>query len=147
MEICAVSRSLPAVLAFGLFLWVLLMPGETAAGSPVLGGPCAYQRYPGRARILSITPVTPPGETGTVFEVRYSFHPEEKNRETFAQTEGRTFLLTLKNGTYPSQKFLDKYRIEKGRVFDCSLQVITKGTCTPTLFEFTGIDLGDYGTR
>ena len=77
----------------------------------------------------------------------YSFQPEAPITEPFAQTEGRTFLLTMKNGTRLDQGFLNKYRIEPGRVFDCVLKVITRGTCTPTLFEFSGIDLGDYGTR
>lgn len=150
MEICAISRSLPALLAFGLLCWGLIVPGNrgpVSAEGPVLGGPCAYKNYPGRAQIVAITPASPPGATGVVFEVRYSFQTQEKIIEPFAQTEGRTFSLTLKNGTYPDQTFLDRYRIETGRVFECTLKVITKGTCTPTQFEFVGIDLGDYGAR
>jgi hypothetical protein len=150
MEMSALSRSLPVILTLPLLLWTLFIPGvegAASAGPPLVGGPCTYKRYPGRAQIVSIKPVILPGETGTVFEVRYSFHSEEKIIEPFARTEGRTFTLTLKNGTRPNQEFLDKYRIETGRFFDCTLQVIVKGTCTPTLFEFSGIDLGDYGTR
>ncbi len=112
-----------------------------------MGGPCKYKSYQGRAQIISIQPVISPEKTGTTLEVRYSFQPEGKIIEPFAQTEGRIFLLTMKNGTYPNKKFLEKYRIETGRIFECRLQVIIQGTCTPTLFEFTGIDLSDYGTR
>jgi len=152
MEMGILFRSLPAVFTLGLLFWGLAIPGpvdpETAAaGSPILGGPCEYKGYRGQARIVSVQPVLSAGENGTTFEVAFSFHSAVPISESFARTEGRTFLLTMRNGTYPGQKFLEKYRIETDRVFDCTLQVITKGTCTPTQFEFAGIDLNDYGTR
>jgi hypothetical protein len=150
MEPILLQKSLPTFLALGLFFWGLTSPmGPLAegAGGPVLGGPCEYKIYEGRAEIMAIRPVRSPGDPRTTFEVTYSFQPEAPITEPFAQTEGRTFLLTMKNGTFPDQRFLKKYRIEPGRVFDCALKVITRGTCTPTLFEFSGIDLGDYGTR
>ncbi len=152
MEMCYISRSLPSILTLGLLFWGLTVPGPgdlgaAAAGGPVMGGPCKYKSYPGRAQIISIQPIISPEKTETTFEVRYSFQPEGKIIEPFAQTEGRIFLLTMKNGTYLSKKFLEKYKIETGRIFECLLQVIIQGTCTPTLFELAGIDLSDYGTR
>jgi hypothetical protein len=96
---------------------------------------------------MSILTVRSAGETGTTFEVRFSFQPADKVIEPFADPEGRLFLLTMKNGTFPDQRFLEKYHIETGRILDGRLLVITRGTCTPTLFELTGIDLGDYGPR
>ena len=148
METCVLFRSLPAILTLGLlFMGVAADRGSAMAGNPMMGGPCAYKSYPGRARIISIRPIVSPGAAGAVFEVQYVFQPDGLIAEPFAQTAGRTFLLTLINGSHPTQKFLEKYRIEEGRVVDCVLKVITKGTCTPTLFEFPGVDLVDYGTR
>ncbi|MCU0580740.1 MAG: hypothetical protein MUF69_14555 [Desulfobacterota bacterium] len=96
---------------------------------------------------MFVIPVHSAGETGTAFEVRFSFRPADKVIEPFADPEDRLFLLTMKNGTLPDQRFLEKYRLETGRILDGRLLVITRGTCTPTLFEFTGVDLGDYGPR
>ena len=52
------------------------------------------------------------------------------------------FLLT--NSWYPGPEFIEKYGIEVDKQFDCSLQLITKGTCTPVIFEFRQIDAADY---
>jgi hypothetical protein len=122
------------------------LPAERPSGN-LVGGPCDYKGYHGQARILSIIPIRSAGETGTAFEVRFSFQPANRVSEPFANPEGRLFLLTMKNGTFPDQRFLEKYRLETGRILEGRLLVITRGTCTPTLFEFTGIDLGDYGPR
>jgi hypothetical protein len=150
METGLLYKSLPAPFFLGFFFWGMIAWGSPpAAGSagPVIGGPCEYKSYKGRAQIITVRSANGPGETGKSYEVTFSFQPESKISEPFAQTEGRTFQFTLKNGSPPSQKFLEKYRIEPGRIFDCTLQVITRGSCTPTLFEFAGIDRGDYGTR
>lgn len=111
----------------------------------LVGGQCEYKQYEGRAQIISITKiadsVTDPNERD---EVKFAFIPNREIEESFVQIEGREFLLMLSNSSYPGSRFLEKYGIEVGKVFDCHLKVITKGTCTPVLFEFPSIKLDDF---
>lgn len=111
----------------------------------LVGGQCEYKQYEGHAKIISITKIADSiSYLPERYEVKFIFTPEREIKESFAQTEGREFLLMLSNSSYPGPKFLKKYGIEIDRVFDCYLRVITKGTCTPILFEFPSIRLDDY---
>ena len=112
----------------------------------IVGGECKYKKYEGDARIISIEKVTgPSGDLRERYEVKFAFTPDRKVEESFAQTEGREFLLMVGHAYYPGPKFLKKYGIEVGKVFEAYLNVIIKGTCTPILFEFPSIRLDDYG--
>ena len=109
------------------------------------GGPCEYKQYKGRAKIISIKPKREnSGYTHEIFEVKFSYTPDRKVDEAFAQTKGKQFELQLTNSWYPGPKFLKKYGIAVGKEFDCYMKVITKGTCTPVIFEFPSIKLDDY---
>ena len=115
-------------------------------GETLVGGPCEYKPYAGRAKIISISQaIESGGSSKKKYEVKFSFTPNLKIEESFAQTEGREYPLLLKNNSYPDQAFLEKYGIEVGRILDCYLMVSIKGTCTPLLFEFPSIRLDDYG--
>ena len=125
------------------------MEPEPEKSAPmVFGGPCEYKEYKGKATIVSICKKELPsgygGPSYESYEVKFSFSPEEEIEESFAKVEGREFTLKLTNSWYPGPKFLEKYGIEAGKSFDCYLKVITKGTCTPILFDFPTIDLSDY---
>jgi len=110
-----------------------------AADGPLSGGPCEYKKYRGRCEIISIDK-----KGSDSYEVKFIFHTDEEIKEAYGKVEGRQFLLLLKNSSYPKRGFLKKYSIEVGRSFDCYMSVIKKGTCTPIIFEFPTIDLGDY---
>lgn len=114
----------------------------------VVGGPCEYKEYDGQARIVSMEKIEitdhPSGRRRKVYDVRFCFYPEQEIKETFARVEGREYRLSLKNSKRPGPEFLRKYGVEVGKVFPCRLKVITRGTCTPTIFDFPTIDLGDY---
>jgi hypothetical protein len=143
-------KPLVASLALAFIFWgtaILWANKHAGASGPVFGGSCEYKSYPGQTRIKTIQEVPRPDEAVKKYEVSFTFEPNEEIAERFARTEGRTYLLLLENGTYPDQHFLRKYGIERGQVFDCILKVITRGTCTPILFKFPGIDLGDYGEK
>lgn len=115
-------------------------PRETLAG-----GPCEYKQYKGRAKIESITQKSKTHNYAhEVYEVKFSFTSNQEITGKFARTEGKEFVLLLKNSAYPGPKFLEKYDIRVGKVFECIMEVITKGTCTPILFEFPTIRLDDY---
>jgi hypothetical protein len=114
----------------------------------IVGGPCQYKSYPGRAEIVSVRKVEAGQVQGALpyepFEVKFSFRADGKVEEPHARVESKEHLLTLINSFYPGPKFLQKYGIKVGQVFDCNLMVILQGTCTPVVFEFPAIDLGDY---
>lgn len=104
---------------------------------PPVGGECEYKHYKGTAEIVSIAerPNAP-----KKYEVKFTFHPEEPVKEEFAKTEGKEYLLLLNNSSYPGADFISTYGIAVGTQLDCYMKVITKGTCTPILFEFPTID-------
>ena len=114
----------------------------------IVGGPCEYRGYRGKATIVSVCKKerdkSRGGHSYENFEVKFSFSPEEEIKESFAKVEGREYTLMLANSWHPGPKFLEKYGIEVGKTFDCYLKVITKGACTPILFDFPTIDLTDY---
>ena len=97
--------------------------------SMVVGGPCEYKTYQGKATIVSIFKKEPPfgyrGRMDDSYEVKFCFHTEEKIREAFAQVEGREFILELTDFRYPGTRFLEKYGIKKGRRFECSLKAVS----------------------
>ncbi len=123
-----------------------LAAGERAPG--VLGGPCEYKRYKGQATIVSIRPKESPENYGRPaeegYEVKFSFSPEEEITAAYGKVTGREYTMMLKNSSYPGPRFLERYDIKTGKSFDCYLQVIIRGTCTPVLFDFPTIDLGNY---
>ena len=128
---------------------VLLAQRGTGNSRPrIVGGPCQYKSYPGRAEIVSVRKVEPGPVQGAPpydpFEVKFSFRSDGKIEESHAQVEGKEHLLTLTNSFYPGTRFLQKYGIRVGQVFDCNLMVIQQGACTPVLFDFPAMDLGDY---
>jgi hypothetical protein len=120
---------------------VIALSQEPEKPQKAIGGPCEYKQYKGKATIVSIR------EKPTfdhLYEVYFSFSPDEEIEESWVKVEGRRYLLMLNNSSYPGRKFLKKYGIKLGKTFNCYLKVITKGSCTPILFEFPTINLGDY---
>jgi len=120
------------------FLWQAI---DEPPSKPVVGGQCKYRKYRGLAQIVCIRKR---GVRNKDYEVRFSFHTDEIVKERHGHVEGKEYLLLLENSTYPGPEFLRKYGIEVGKHFNCYLKVITRGTCTPVLFDFPTIDLGDY---
>lgn len=101
-----------------------------------VGGACIYRQYKGEAEIISVTQRQGiPGE----YEIKFSFHPQETIQEEFARVEGRQWLIVQKDSSSPKDDFLTQYGIKTGKRLPCYLKVITKGTCTPVLFDFPTI--------
>lgn len=125
-----------------LILLVSLCPYSLAAASPShprVGGACIYKQYKGEAEIVSVTPR--PGGTGE-YEIKFSFHPQETIQEEFVRIEGQQWSIVQKDSSYPREDFLKRYGIKTGKHLPCYLKVITKGTCTPVLFDFPTIKTG-----
>lgn len=114
--------------------------GLAVSSSPQrVGGPCTYKQYKGNAEIISV--VQRPGSSGE-FDITFSFHPQETIREAFAQTEGRHWFLVKNDSSYPKADFLKQYGIKAGKHLPCYMNVITRGACTPVLFNFPTIHNG-----
>lgn len=120
---------------------------EVSGNKAVVGGQCEYKKYKGRARIISISKKEQTNNRGRPsyerFEVKFCFYTDQTIEERHGQVNGEEYLLLLDNSSYPGTKFLQKYGIEVGKDFDCYLKVITRGTCTPILFDFPTIHLSD----
>lgn len=123
--------------------------GEEMRTQKGVGGLCKYKSYRGIATITSVreTKESPESRGGPPYQsyvVRFSFFSEEKIKESYGNVEGKEYTLKLANSWNPGARFLKKYGIETGSNFECYLKVITRGTCTPVLYDFPTIDLGDY---
>ena len=105
-----------------------------------VGGLCEYHRYEGRAEVISLQKITDSrNQSGETYEVRFRFIPIQEIKESFVQVEGREFLLEMNRSPYLTPGFIEGHGIQTGTVFDGYLRVITRGTCTPLLFEFPSL--------
>lgn len=105
----------------------------SSAAPPRIGGPCAYKPYPGEAEIVSVK--SNPDGLGT-FEIKFLFHPHDVIEGKFAGVKDRRGSLRFSDSSYPHEDFVRRYGIQTGKRFPCIMNVITKGTCTPILFDF-----------
>ncbi|MEM5786675.1 MAG: hypothetical protein AAGU11_05105 [Syntrophobacteraceae bacterium] len=120
---------------------------ETSGPKQRVGGRCFYKSYEGTATILSVRKMDEQGTTGGTscerFEVKFRFQASERIEKEWLRTGSREGVLLLKNFANPGPNFIEKFAIEPGKVLDCNIKVIEKGTCTPVLFDFPGLDLTD----
>jgi len=129
--------------------------GQDGMAGRFIGGRCSYEDFRGECEIVSVLKIDDsarqaqtiggPGYEG--FEVRFVFKPDEPMNLSEDREEdllGKERTLRLCNSWYPGPRFLEKYNITEGAVFDCTLRLITKGTCSPVIFEFDEIDNCDY---
>lgn len=122
------------------------------SGAPI-GGPCAYTDIPGSALITSIEKTEASSHQVTVsggpgyegLEVRYTFTPTAPIANAAAKAwAAKTHSLQLANSWYPGPRYIAKYGLTQGKTIPAVLKVITKGTCTPFVFDLSGIDTTDY---
>ena len=126
-----------------LVVWGMMpCPGaeETMNNPPKAGGPCEYHRYDGSAEITSLQKVADPYRKGEeVWEVKFRFVPTQEIKESFAQVTSREFLLEIHQSSYLRPEFIEEHGIQVGKTFHGSILLITRGTCTPILFEFPAL--------
>ena len=114
---------IPILILLFFFSGVSCIATNEPTRKPVVGGQCEYKKYRGQAKIISVRKKELPNES---YEVKFCFYTDEIIAEAYGQVEGKKYLLLLDNSSYPGAKFLKKYRIEKGKYFDCFLKVITR---------------------
>lgn len=118
-----------------------------------IGGKCIYVEHPGTCTIVSIEK-TPdsiaqasldggPGYEGLTVVFTFAGAASGDDRLVRQALEGK-HELRLMNSWCPGPRFLERYGIAAGNSLACTLNVISQGTCTPTVFDFQGIDRADY---
>ena len=138
MERPLLNSILPLLLSLGV---VFLGSEGRGEGPPMeVGGQCDYHRYEGRAEIISLEKTgNPQNRADEKYEAKFRFFPDRKIKESFAQVEGREFQLEINQSPYLSPGQVRKYGIQTGRSLSCVMKVISRGTCTPVLFEFPSL--------
>jgi hypothetical protein len=137
------------------FLAGALAPGlapQMTANAQV-GGPCAYDSYPGVCTIAAVAKNIGQKEIAggagyEGFDVSFAYAGAAPRANPLArQALERRHDLRLANGWRPGPLFLKKYAIAEGKAFACDLKIIRAGTCAPTIFQFPAIDQTDYFER
>ena len=148
----------------GTFAGFLCLAGAFAEGEAMsvkpggrekmkVGGPCEYTEFAGTATITKIEITDQsrqqalatggPGYPGC--EIWFSFKTSAKVSPDWARRLlEREHLFRLANSWYPGEKYIDKYGIKVENTYRCVLKVITRGTCTPAMFKFSGCKDDDY---
>ena len=112
-------------------------------GKTALSATCDYDKYPVKIEITSVKELA--SERTVRFEVRFvvlltdDLPPAIVNR-----AHGRDYQMLLQNKTFPGPRFLEKYHISEGQLFDCNFNIRTRGDCRSSYFEFPDIKLDDY---
>lgn len=139
--------ALIGVFAAALFGMLPVLSAHAGDAPNRVGGPCEYAAYPGVAEFLGVAPAPPDEFTATPYQgmkADFRFIPDKPLKNQGLYVEGKAYPFTLINGALPGKAYLEKYAIRPGARVPCRFMVITKGTCTPTLFDFPGIDQADY---
>ena len=119
----------------------------------IVGGPCSYSHYPGKATITRVEKTEEskrqartsgePGYEG--YKVWFIFKANQPIKEEWVRKSiKRERLFRLTNSWYPGPRYLKKYDIKVGSEYRCTLKVITSGTCTPIILEFSQLKQDDY---
>ncbi len=125
------------------------MAGSETTRGPLVGGPCEYRSYPGQAEIVSVAPWAAPDlAAGERFDVKFRFIPDGSVEEPLGKSSlERTFSLLPDRESPPDRAFMERFDIRPGKRYSCTLQVITRGTCTPILFDFPSLAPGGAAPR
>jgi hypothetical protein len=115
----------------------------------MVGGSCEYRSYPGQAEIVSVAPAeTPAMAAGGRFDVKFRFIPDGPVEEPLGKAAlERTFSLLPDLEMPPDRAFMERFDIRPGKRLVCTLKVITRGACTPILFDFPSLTPADAAPR
>jgi hypothetical protein len=114
-----------------------------------VGGPCEYKSYPGQAEIVSVATLEAPAvAAGERYDVKFRFISDGPVEEPLGKAAlQRTFSLLPDREMPPDRALIEKFDIRPGKRLGCTLKVITRGTCTPILFDFPSLTPGDAAPR
>ena len=146
------------IIVFGTFM--LIFKGLACSKSENMsadvrktGGDCSYVSYPGIATITRTVKTEASSKQATMkggpgyegYEIWFLFKTEQEIKKGWVRKGiGKERLFLLANSWYPGQRYIEKYNIKSGKSYPCTLQVISRGTCTPTIFKFAEPKRDDY---
>ena len=108
----------------------------------MVGGFCAYNQFKGQARIESVSLKLVPGShVQGLCEIYFIFQSDDEIPVPWQHVTEKPQLLTMKNGSYPSVDFVNRYNIKPGDKYDCVLNIISKGACTPIIFDIPDLNI------
>jgi hypothetical protein len=108
----------------------ILLISTLALGVPLVGGPCTYSKYIGRA---VITRIALAGGSSSAYDAFFRFTTQHTITEDWAQGEdGKENPLSMISGI---EGKLLAFHIKPGNSYVCTLSVITSGTCTPLIYS------------
>lgn len=137
-------RFLPA-LVLGFLVVFAATPGVLAGPPALVGGPCAYASFPGKADIIAVAQTPKPTGPKKTFSVTFTFTPQTPLSDEPLFRPEAVHTLTLTGGALPGEEFVRTHHLAPGRVLRSVLRIIRQGTCTPVLFDFPDIDLTNHG--
>ncbi|MFH1729906.1 MAG: hypothetical protein ABIA04_15945 [Pseudomonadota bacterium] len=132
-----------------IMLILFLALSLSSLASPKIGGSCSYSSNPGEIVILDIMESDlkkrkdNPCEKSFIITYKFKAKLRDNLSELAQSIEAKELNLKFASGFYPGPKFIKKYQIEKGKIFEANLKLIEKGTCTPFIIDIPEIDLSD----
>ena len=126
-------------------LMTVWVPALLVGCAEQVGGPCTYVDFPGTCTITFVGPPEADASncSNNPVQVRFDFIPADPGaREDyrFPNMADERQLLTVAGGANPPRAWVEAEGLTEGTRHACVRREITRGTCTPVLFEFTEVD-------
>ncbi len=135
-------------MAFCYIIILLIYAGSACNNKKdIVGGRCEYKEIKGTAAITSIVKADS-GDNNSQVTVFFDFVPDDPdavNNYRFHNVPDKDQELRVGGGVNPAKSYMDLKGITAGSSYKCKRMEITKGTCTPVIFDFYEIDFSDYG--
>lgn len=141
----------------GIVFWyqgycLTLSPSSDSAannqGTAMVGGKCTYAEYPGTCKITAVEQVSDQpagGNEGAKIKFTFTLNKGEEITQAGFTSDPATVhekILAL-NGSgdkVGSQACLEEFQIRKNKTYECNLNVITSGTCTPEIYLLNSLE-------
>jgi hypothetical protein len=126
-----------------LLFWTAI-PALSFLGAcrPIVSG-CTYADTPGTATVtlIDVPPANLYNCPSDPVQVVFDFTPTDT---TLAKAYSKGRRVTVGSGANPNRAYILSKGFAVGKVLPCIRQDVRSGSCSPTVFTFPGIDLGDY---
>lgn len=142
------TKTMAFLLAAATLLGIAASP---APSEPRVGGPCSYDKYPGKAKITKIVKTDASRQQAKEgwgyegVEIWFTFTPDKPlpAGRWWSDRVGGPQLFQLLS-CYPGEKYVEKYGIKEGKEFPATLSIIKEGACSPIGYDLKGLDPTDY---
>jgi hypothetical protein len=112
---------------------------------PVVVDECEYVDIPGTATIVNVREPDPGASNcRNAGEIVFRFTPDDPTapeRYLIPDWPDTGQILTVGNGMNPPRSWVQDRGLRKGTIHRAVRREITRGTCTPVIFEFPDVDM------